>query len=342
MMPHRILQTRPPGSYDIPGQFLNYPPSVLEREPAADLISHSPVLLREVLDLLHPQPEGFYIDATIGLGGHAEAILEAAGSRGELLGIDRDEDALSIASQRLARFRGRYHIVHANFADLKEIARQRGFTECDGILADLGVSSLQLEKAERGFSFQKDGPLDMRMDHDLALTADEVVNQYPEKDLANLIFQFGEERRSRPIARAIVRSRPIHGTRVLASVIAKAVHSRSRERIHPATRTFQALRIFVNDELGKIAPFIQSAVDLLKVGGRMAIISFHSLEDRIVKETFRSLTQECSCFSGVLRCECGRRKVLKLLTKKSVRATEEEVHVNPRSRSAKLRAAEKI
>ena len=341
-MPHRTPQTRSHGSYDLPGQILNYSSSALVQEPAADSIRHSPVLLKEVLEYLRPRPGGFYIDATIGLGGHSEAILEASGSRGELLGIDRDEEALSIASQHLARFRGRYHIVHANFADLKEIARQRGFIESDGILADLGMSSLQLDKAERGFSFQKDGPLDMRMDHDLALTADEVINQYPERDLANLIFQFGEEHRSRAIARAIVRSRPVHGTRVLASLIARAVHSHGRERIHPATRTFQALRIFVNDELGKISPFIHSAVDLLKGGGRIAIISFHSLEDRIVKETFRLLTQECSCFPGAVRCECGKRKVLKVLTKKPVLATEAEIHVNPRSRSAKLRIAERI
>ena len=341
-MPHRTLYTSPQDNYEIPGYILNYSPSASEQQPAGDPVRHSPVLLKEVLELLRPQPGGFYIDATIGLGGHAEAILEASGSRGELLGIDRDEEALFMASQRLARFRGRYHIVHANFADLNEIAKQRGFTECDGILADLGVSSLQLEKADRGFSFQKDGPLDMRMDHDSALTADEVVNQYPEKDLANLIFQFGEERRSRPIARAIVRSRPIHSTLALAAVIARAVHPRHRERIHPATRTFQALRIFVNDELGKIAPFIHSAVDLLKVGGRMAIISFHSLEDRIVKDVFRSQTQECSCFPGAAHCECGKRKVLKLLTKKSVMAAEAEVRVNPSSRSAKLRAAERI
>jgi len=341
-MSHRTAQVRPQSHYEIPRQILDYSTSALEQGPPADPIRHSPVLLKEVLEFLRPLPGGFYIDATLGLGGHSEAILEASGNRGELLGIDRDEEALFIASQRLARFRGRYHVVHANFADLKEIARQRGFTECDGIVADLGVSSLQLEKAERGFSFQKDGPLDMRMDHDLALTADEVINQYPEKDLANLIFQFGEEHRSRTIARAIVRSRPIHSTRVLASVIARAVHSRSRERIHPATRTFQALRIFVNDELGKIAPFIHSAVDLLKVGGRIAIISFHSLEDRIVKVALRSLTQECSCFPGVVRCECGKRKVLKVVTKKSVMATEVEIRENPRSRSAKLRVAEKI
>ena len=341
-MSHRSLQTRPESIYPVPGQFLKYASHAMGRNTGTDPIEHSPVLLKEVLDYLSPQPGGFYIDATIGLGGHSEAILEASETRGELLGIDRDEEALSIASHRLARFRGRYHLVHANFADLKEIAGQRGFEECNGILADLGISSLQLEKAERGFSFQREGPLDMRMDRDLALTADEVINQYSERDLANLIFQFGEEHRSRIIARAIVRSRPIHDTRALASVIAAALRSNSRARIHPATRTFQALRIFVNDELGKITPFIRSAVDLLKVGGRIAIISFHSLEDRIVKETFRQLTQECSCYRGVVHCECGKRKVLKVLTKKPVLPTDAEVRGNPRSRSAKLRVAERI
>jgi 16S rRNA (cytosine1402-N4)-methyltransferase len=341
-MSHRSLQTRPEGIHAVPAQLLKFSSNAIGQNSKSDRIEHFPVLLKEVLQYLSPQPGGFYIDATIGLGGHSEAILEASGTRGELLGIDRDQEALSMASHSLARYRGRYHLVHANFAELKEIAEQRGFEACNGILADLGVSSLQLNKAERGFSFQKEGPLDMRMDQDLALTADEVINQYSERDLANLIFQFGEEHRSRVIARAIVRSRPIHGTTGLASVIAAAIHSNRRLRIHPATRTFQALRIFVNDELGKIAPFIRSAVDLLKVGGRIAIISFHSLEDRIVKETFRQLTQECNCRRGEDRCECGKRKVLKVLTKKPVLPTDAEIRDNPRSRSAKLRVAERI
>ncbi|MFN8007678.1 MAG: 16S rRNA (cytosine(1402)-N(4))-methyltransferase RsmH [Terriglobia bacterium] len=341
-MSQRSYETHAQASYRMPEQGVAFMSSAPDHESASTPIKHSPVLLKEVLEFLSPQPGGVYIDATIGLGGHTEAILEGLGNSGGVLGIDRDEEALGLASQRLARFHGRYQMVHANYADLREIARQKGITECDGILADLGVSSLQLEKAERGFSFLKDGPLDMRMDQDLALTADEVVNHYPEKDLANLIFQFGEERHSRAIARAIVRSRPLHRTGALASVIARSFRARGHGRIHPATRTFQAIRIFVNDELGKIAPFVEAAADLLKVGGRIAIITFHSLEDRIVKQTLRRLSQECSCLPGAMRCECHQRKILKVLTKKSVKATEEEVLLNPRSRSAKLRVAERI
>ncbi|MGH9425460.1 MAG: 16S rRNA (cytosine(1402)-N(4))-methyltransferase RsmH [Terriglobia bacterium] len=302
---------------------------------------HLPVLLEEVLNFLQPERGGLFVDATIGLGGHTKAIL-SAGKQTEVLGIDRDAEALGRANERLADFRGRYNLVHTNFAEIGEIAAQKGVASCQGILADLGVSSLQFDSDDRGFSFQREGPLDMRMDREAELTAGEVVNHYSEKDLANLIFNYGEEHRSRSIARAIVAARPIHSTKVLAEVIYRAVHARGYQRIHPATRTFQALRIFVNDELGRLPLFIRSAVDLLSSGGRLAIISFHSLEDRIVKETFRSLSHECVCPPGTSQCQCGQKKLLKLLTKKPAVPSEAEISRNPRARSAKLRVAERI
>src|SRR5262249_41494564 len=231
-------------------------------------------------------------EARVGIGGHGKRILAAA-SQVEVLGIDRDAEALIHANTQLAEFRGRYQLVHANFAELSQILAQKGTPNCQGVLADLGVSSLQFDSADRGFSFQREGPLDMRMDRDAELTAKEIVNHYSEKDLADLIYGYGEERRSRSIARAIVAARPIGSTAKLADVVSRAVRAHGYQRIHPATRTFQALRMFVNDELGPLGLFIRSAVDLLSVGGRLAVISFHSLEDRIVKESFRSLSHEC-------------------------------------------------
>lgn len=302
---------------------------------------HVPVLLDEALGFLRPAQGGLFIDATIGLGGHAHALLKA-GQRVDLLGIDRDAEALAHANLRLAEFRGRYHLVQANFSEVAAIAAQRGVQDCQGILADLGASSLQFDSAERGFSFQLAGPLDMRMDRGAELTAAEIVNHYSEKDLANLIFTYGEEPRSRSIARAIVHARPIQSTKILAEVIHRAVPARGYRRIHPATRTFQALRIFVNDELGCLRAFIRAAAELLSGGGRLVIIGFHSLEDRIVKETFRALSRECACPVGILPCRCGQRRLLSVLTKKPVVSSEAELKQNPRARSAKLRAAERL
>ena len=303
--------------------------------------THLPVLLDEVVNFLQPEKGGIFVDATLGLGGHAQAIL-GAGSQTRLLGIDQDSEALNRANQRLVNFQGRYHVAHANFAEIGEIAAQKGVQSVQGILADLGVSSLQFDSPDRGFSFQREGPLDMRMNREAELTAGEVINHYGEKDLANLIFNYGEEHRSRSIARAIVAARPIHNTKVLAEVIYRAVHARGYQRIHPATRTFQALRIFVNDELGRLPLFIRSAVDLLSSGGRLAIISFHSLEDRIVKEAFRALSHECVCPPEITVCQCGQKTLLKVLTKKPAVPSESEISRNPRARSAKLRVAERI
>ncbi len=312
-----------------------------ETYPPASKI-HRPVLLQEVVQWLEPRSGGYYIDATIGLGGHAEAILRASNPSGMLLGIDQDLEALNLVPKHLAQFSGRYHLAHANFSQIKMIAAQQGIESCDGILADLGVSSLQLDTPERGFSLQREGPLDMRMDRNLPLTAEEVLNRYPERDLANLIYRYGEEPRSRVIARIIIRARPLRSTRQLADLIAKTTRSKGYHRIHPATRTFQALRIYVNDELGRLSQFLRSAVDLLACGGRLVVISFHSLEDRIVKEVFRSLSRDCICPPGLPQCVCGNKRVLKILTRKPIQPEPRETDENPRARSAKLRAVQKL
>jgi 16S rRNA (cytosine1402-N4)-methyltransferase len=299
-------------------------------------VGHVPVLLKEAIDFLAIKRGGTYIDATVGLGGHSLEIAKRLGAPGHLIGLDKDPAALNVARARLSRSAGvpagheeaedwpTITLLHRSFA---EIANDQRLTTADGILADLGVSSLQFGDPARGFSFQADGPLDMRMNPQAELTAEQVVNQVDEVTLANLIYEFGEERRSRRIARAIVRSRPIRTTAQLADVISAAARPMKHERIHPATRTFQALRIFVNRELDDLRALLEAAPRLLKPGGRLVIISFHSLEDRIVKDAFRD---------GV------KQGHYRLLTKKPVTASEEEVDRNPRSRSAKLRAAERV
>jgi len=297
---------------------------------------HVPVLLKEAIDFLAIKRGGTYIDATVGLGGHSFEIAKRLGAPGHLIGLDKDPAALAIARERLVVGRSslvggeaadwpQITLLHRSFADLANDGRRTAY---DGILADIGVSSLQLNNAARGFSFQAEGPLDMRMNPQAERTAEQVVNQVDEVTLANLIYEFGEERRSRRIARAIVRSRPIRSTVQLADVISAAARPMNQavRRIHPATRTFQALRIFVNDELKDLQALLSAAPRLLKPGGRLVIISFHSLEDRIVKDALRE---------GV------KQGHYELLTKKPVTASEEEVDRNPRSRSAKLRAAER-
>ena len=305
-------------------------------------VLHRPVMLSQVIEYLRPRSGGVYIDATLGLGGHARAILEESSPEGKLIGIDRDRESLRKAARELDRFERRVELHHGNFARVKDIARRWRFGACDGILADLGLSSFQLETAERGFSFQRSGPLDMRMDTDAPLTAAEVVNRFPERKLAGLIYSYGEEPGSRRIARAIVRARPLNDTLSLAEVVSRAVRSRRRSRIHPATRTFQALRIFVNGELEALRQFVASAIELLREGGRLAIISFHSLEDRIVKGSLGSLARGCICPPEMPACACGRKKLVKLVCRKPVSPTEEETISNPRSRSARLRVAERL
>ncbi len=288
-------------------------------------MAHVPVLLSEVVEWLRIEPSGTYLDCTLGAGGYARAIVERL-TTGRLIAIDRDPYAMAAAQERLADLEGRILYFQAPFGELRRIWEQVGAMPLDGIVADLGLSREQLDRGERGFSFLTDGPLDMRMDPQQTLTAERIVNHYGEKPLSDLIYQLGEERRSRRISRAIVRARPLSGTRQLAEVIERAAPRTSRDRIHPATRTFQALRIAVNDELGELEKLLEAAPPLLAPGGRFVVVSFHSLEDRMVKLAFRSWAQ---------------RGVLAILTKHVIRPGEEEMQANPASRSAKLRAAEK-
>ncbi|MDQ7028336.1 MAG: 16S rRNA (cytosine(1402)-N(4))-methyltransferase RsmH [Ardenticatenia bacterium] len=302
---------------------------------------HIPVLCEEVVAHLEPRAGGRYIDATVGGGGHAEAILERSAPNGQLLGIDRDPAALKVASERLAPFGSRVTLVHGSFRELGRLARTHTFTGVDGILLDLGYSSLQLEDARRGFSFHADAPLDMRFDPADSMTAADLVNGLSEDELAYLIAEYGEERFARRIARAIVRHRPIRTARELGELIERTVGRRRRTRRHPATRTFQALRIAVNDELGALEAALPQAVALLRPGGRLAVISFHSLEDRLVKHFFRREAADCLCPPHVLTCQCGHRAQLRVITRKPVTPSAEEVRRNPRARSAKLRVAER-
>ena len=296
---------------------------------------HVPVLLEESLEYLNVRPGGVVVDATLGFAGHSSAIARKLGAKGRLICFDRDEQAMAKAKARLealaeelvAESEGGMPTVEYVALPFSEIAEVIRPGERDGLLADFGVSSMQLGEAHRGFSFRAEGPLEMRMDARSELTAEQVVNQADEEDLANLIYEFGEERRSRRIARAVVRARPISTTAELARVISAVAPSMKGDKIHPATRTFQALRIRVNDELGEIQSLLKSAGSLLKPGGRVVLISFHSLEDRLVKDSFRA---------------SAKAGVLKILTKKPVVAKEQEALRNPRSRSAKLRAAEKV
>jgi len=281
-----------------------------------------PVLFQTVIEYLAPRDGGRYIDATLGAGGHAAGILDASAPTGRLLGLDADPGALAMTSANLARYDARARLVHSNFENLNAIAAAHGFTSVDGIVLDLGLSSMQLSDAARGFSFLTDGALDMRFNLDDATTAAALVNSLGEKELADLIFEYGEERASRRIARAIVHARPLNTTKQLADVIERSLGRRGR--IHPATRTFQALRIAVNRELEVLDHVLPQVVETLKSGGHVAIISFHSLEDRRVKNFFRSSDQ------------------LRVLTKHPIRPTDEEIAANPRSRSAKLRVAERI
>ena len=301
-----------------------------------------PVLPQEVLEALLVEPGGRFVDATLGAGGHAYEILAASSPGGELLGLDRDPEALKIAADRLARFGDRAEVVHASFASLKEIAAGAGFTQADGILFDLGLSSLQLEDSRRGFSFLTDGPLDMRFDTtSQGPTAADLINRLSEEELADVLFRYGEERQSRRIAGAIVAARPIQTTGQLVEVIEETV-GRRRGRLHPATLSFQALRIAVNEELASIKSALPQAVETLKVGGRLVVIAFHSLEDRIAKRFMRRESIDCICSRELPICTCDHRASLKRVVRKPIRPTEDEVAYNPRARSARLRVAERI
>jgi len=304
---------------------------------------HVPVLLEETLYWLAPRPGGIYVDATLGGGGHAEAILERIGPEGRLIGIDRDDAAIEVATRRLARFGETVVIVRESFAAIKEVLAAQGLRQVDGVLFDLGVSSLQLEDRSRGFSFQGAGPLDMRMDRRQARTAADLVNGLRERELADLIRRYGEERWAARVARAIVRSRPLRTTEELAAVVAQAIPRRQWPRgIHPATRTFQALRIATNDELLNLEKALPDAAEVLREAGRLCAITFHSLEDRTIKHTFLRLSRGCTRPPGASAGTPGETVRLRILTPKPVRPSPEEVRRNPRARSAKLRAAERI
>ncbi len=297
-------------------------------------MAHRPVLYNEVLAGLQPKPGGFYIDGTVGAGGHAAGILERSSPNGRLLGLDRDPAALEVARAALAGFGERARLVQASYVEMAAYVAEG---TADGVLLDLGLSSLQLDDPARGFAFRHDGPLDMRFDPGAALTAAEIVNEWPLEALADLIYEYGEERRSRRIAQAIGAARPIRTTRELAEVVARAVggrRSQPREKTHPATRTFQALRIAVNDELEAVRAALPVAVRLLKPGGRLAVISFHSLEDRIIKQFIRARARPATDANNV--------PDLREVTRRPVEPDEAEGAANPRARSARLRVAEKL
>jgi 16S rRNA (cytosine1402-N4)-methyltransferase len=306
---------------------------------------HIPVLLKESIDGLKIRPDGIYVDGTLGMGGHSEAIAERL-QGGLLIAVDRDDEALEKARKRLERFGDKIHFIHGNFADLPAILDDQGVALVDGMLFDFGVSSPQLDEPERGFSYMHDAPLDMRMDRTDTISAWLLVNRWPEKKLETVLKDFGEERFARRIAERIVEERKkyaINSTLQLADIVKKAMPPKAlREKQHPAKRTFQALRIAVNDELGSIDAMMATAPDRLKVGGRLAVISFHSLEDRIVKKAIASRENGCTCPREAPVCTCGFVQTLKTITRKPITAGEDEVRRNPRARSAKLRIAERV
>ncbi|MDF1499203.1 MAG: 16S rRNA (cytosine(1402)-N(4))-methyltransferase RsmH [Anaerolineales bacterium] len=308
---------------------------------AASAGEHTPVLYQNVLAALPLHAAGRYIDGTVGAGGHASGILEGSTPEGLLLGLDRDPRALEIAGERLAPYEGRVFLRRGSYAQMHEYASELGWQSVDGILLDLGLSSMQLDEAGRGFSFQAEGPLDMRFGPDAPTSASRLVNELEVEALADIIWRYGEESRSRRIARAIERARPLKTTTELAEVVARAV-GRSKRGLHPATKTFQALRIAVNEELEVLERGLEIGSDLLGPGGRLVVISFHSLEDRIVKHFFRQASKDCICPPETPVCVCDHQASLKVITPRPIRPEKAEIQVNPRSRSAKMRVAERL
>lgn len=307
-------------------------------------LEHIPVMVQTVIDYLVTGAGGVYLDCTIGAGGHAAEILKATSPDGRLIGIDVDRQALALAGENLSPYGSRVSLTHGNFADLNQILSQQGVSQVDGVLMDLGVSSIQLDTPDRGFSFRHSGPLDMRMDQTTDRPVSHDLNRKDASELAEIIREFGEERWARRIAAGIVEARkkaPIRTTEQLAEIVKKSV-PRSSGRIHPATRTFQSFRIHKNDEIANLKKGLDQAIPALKSGGRICVISFHSLEDRVAKHTLRALERGCVCPPGIPVCVCGRKPVIKLLTKRPVTPQEEEIKANPRCRSAKLRAAAKL
>ena len=302
---------------------------------------HQPVLYKEIIHALQPRRAGRYVDGTLGAGGHARGILEASAPDGQLLGLDVDPQALTLARKNLAPYEERIHLAQASYTSLSAQLAQRQWDAVDGIVLDLGTSSMQFDTPERGFSFMHDAPLDMRFGPHALLTAADLVNKYSERELADLIYRYGEERESRKIARAIVKARPLHTTRELVAVI-ESVSPRRGDRVHPATKTFQALRIAVNEELASIEEVLPQAVAALSAGGRLAVISFHSLEDRIVKDFFREQSKDLVNPPYERMYEVERKAIVKEINRKPITPTDEEIQTNPRARSAKLRIVEKL
>ena len=305
---------------------------------------HQPVMPVEALAALDAGKGGLFVDATLGLGGHTELILQASPAA-RVIGIDRDAEAITLATERLIGFGERFEAVKSDYRQIKTVLMERGIESVTGVLADLGVSSFQFDEPERGFSFKSDSPLDMRMDRSQDVTAADLVNSMGERELADLIFEFGEERSSRRIARLIVAERAkaaIRTTAQLASLVVKAVNQPGHWRIHPATKTFQALRIAVNRELDDLGQFVADAIDLLAVDGRLVVITFHSLEDRIIKQALKFQSGHCVCPQSQPVCQCGAIKRVEVLTRKAVQPSEAEIAANPRARSAKLRACQKL
>ena len=300
---------------------------------------HVSVLYQQIITALRPKSSGLYVDGTVGAGGHAWGILNESAPDGKLLGMDVDQQALEIAKNRLAAFTNRVRLCHSSYTALSSELLASGWDTVDGIVVDLGVSSMQIDTPERGFSFLKDGPLDMRFDPSQSVSAADLLNNSTEAEIADLLWQYGEEPQSRRIARAIVQNRPLHTTLELAGLIAKTVGRPGK--IHPATRSFQALRIAVNQELSSLSIFLPQAIQALKPGGRLAVISFHSLEDRIVKQFFRLESRDCICPPEQPVCTCNHHASIIEITRHPIEAEKEEIQENTRSRSAKLRVAEK-
>jgi 16S rRNA (cytosine1402-N4)-methyltransferase len=313
----------------------------MEKKVSGEPLLHLPVLYHEVLKVLNPAAGSKYIDGTLGAGGHSKGILELSAPDGELLGLDLDPIALDFARSRLAEFRERVHLFHSSYLEMNKKANSLGWQSANGILLDLGVSSIQLDNPEKGFSFRKDAPLDMRFDPTTGMTAADIVNNFDEQELLQILWDYGEEQNARRIVHGIVAARPLSTTRQLAELIEK-VGGRSQKGIHPATRTFQALRISVNSELDSIITVLPIAMDLLTPGGRLAVITFHSLEDRIVKHYFQQESKDCICPPEFPVCQCGHKAILRVIKPNFIQPGENEVKTNPRARSAKLRVAEKL
>ncbi len=305
------------------------------------MLPHISVLYKDIIAALQPKSSGRYVDATVGAGGHAWGLLDASSPDGQLLGLDLDPRALELANQRLALFNGRFTLLHSSYTSLLQSLQRLGWDHVDGIVIDLGVSSMQIDTPERGFSFIKDGPLDMRFNPSQQTSAADLVNTLPEEDLATILWEYGEEKFSRRIARAIVGNRPFTTTLQLASTIEKAV-GKSGGKIHPATRSFQALRIATNRELDSLQEFLPQAIQALAPQGRLAVISFHSLEDRIVKQYFRRESSDCICPPEQPVCTCDHKASIKEISRHPIEADDEEKQSNPRARSARLRIAEKL